>query len=79
MLEVEIHVKGHINQDWSNRFGGLNVKHNKYGDTTLTGPVRDQPELRGVLSSLADLGLDLISIATRTESTTSMSREGGDQ
>ena len=66
MLEVEIKVRGHINKDWSNRFGGLVIKHKIDGNTTLSGSVQDQPELRGVLSLLADLGLDLISVETRT-------------
>ena len=78
MLEVEIRVQGYINKDWSNRFGGLTVKHNKDGDTTLTGPVRDQPELRGLLSSLADLGLDLISVNTKNEGNKNILCEGGD-
>ena len=79
MLEVEIRVMGHINKDWSNRFSGLAVTHKNDGNTTLSGSVRDQPELRGLLSSMADLGLDLISVNTKSGSTTSMSRQGGDQ
>jgi hypothetical protein len=65
MLEVEIRVRGHINKDWSNRFGGLAIAHMKDGDTVISGPVRDQSELRGLLSSLADLGLELISVTTK--------------
>jgi hypothetical protein len=34
------------------------------GETRLSGPVRDQAELRGILSRLADLGLELISVNT---------------
>jgi hypothetical protein len=75
MLEVEIQVKGHINEDWSMRFGGLAVTHKTDGNTTLYGPIRDQPELRGVLCLLADLGLDLISVKTKSRSTTGMSLE----
>ena len=73
MLQVEIQVKGYINKDWSNWFGGLAVKHKKDGNTTFSGTVRDQPELRGVLSSLSNLGLDLISVETKSENTTRMS------
>jgi hypothetical protein len=65
MLEIEIRVRGHINKDWSNRFGGLAIAHMKDSDTVFSGPVRDQSELRGLLSSLADLGLELISVTTK--------------
>ena len=68
MLEVEIQVKGYINKDWSSGFGCLSITHEKDGNTTVSGPIRDQSELRGVLSSLADLGLDLISVNTEFES-----------
>ena len=78
MLEVEIQVREHINKDWSNRFGDLSVTHKQDGNTTLSGFVRDQPELRSVLSSLADLGLDLISVKTKTKSNASILHEGGD-
>ena len=78
MLEVKIQVKGHINKDWSNQFGGLVIKHKEDGNTTVNGLVRDQPELRGVLSSLADLGLDLISVNTKIKGNTSILHEGGD-
>jgi len=72
MLEVEIQVKGHVNKDWSNRFGCLAVTHEKDGTTIFSGPIRDQSELRGVLSALANLGLDLISVNTESESCTCM-------
>ena len=73
MLEVEIQVKGHINTDWSNRFFSLAVTRQEDGNTTFSGPMRDQPELRGVLSLLGNLGLDLISVNTKSKSTTHMS------
>ncbi len=69
MLEVKIQVKGHINKDWSSRFGCLAVSHEKDGNTTFSGLLRDQSELRGVLSSLSDLGLDLIFVNTTSENT----------
>ena len=72
MLEVEIQVKGHVNKDWSNKFGCLAVRHKEEGNTTFSGLIRDQSELRGVLSALADLGLDLISVNTESESCTCM-------
>jgi len=64
MQEVEIWVRGQINTNWSDYFGGLAVFHTPHGETVLTGPVADQAELRGILTRLADLGLELISVST---------------
>ncbi|MGD1118428.1 MAG: hypothetical protein ABR886_02965 [Dehalococcoidales bacterium] len=64
MQQVEIRVRGQINRDWSTWFGGLTITHTPQGETILNGSVRDQAELRGLLSRLADLGLELISVNT---------------
>jgi hypothetical protein len=58
----EIRLKGHLNKRWADRFEGLTITLEKDGDTVLTGPVRDQAALHGVLRRVRDLGLPLISI-----------------
>ena len=60
MHQIEIRVKGQIDQHWSDWFGGLTITHTERGDSILTGIVRDQAELRGLLSKISDLGLELI-------------------
>jgi hypothetical protein len=67
MQQVEIRVRGQIDRDWSGYFGSLIVNHNSQGETVLSGSFRDQAELRGMLSRLADLGLELISVTTKPE------------
>ena len=64
ILNVEVRVKGRLDTDWSRRFHGLAIGHTPNGCTVLTGHLRDQPELRGLLVWLADLGLELVSVAT---------------
>ena len=64
MQRVEIRFRGHINRDWANRMFGLQITHTSDGNTVLSGPLRDQAELQGILSRLADLGLELISVTT---------------
>jgi hypothetical protein len=61
MQQIEIHVKGQIDGDWSDWLGGLKVTSTELGDTILTGPVYDQSALYGLLNRLSDLGLQLIS------------------
>ena len=70
MKQVEIWVKGEIDEDWSDWFGYLTITHTGKGETVLTGPVQDQSELRAILSRLANLGLDLVSVNTRLDSNT---------
>jgi hypothetical protein len=64
MQQIEIRVKGQIDRNWSDRLGGLTITHTKQGGTILTGSVRDQAALHGLLDRLADLGLQLISVAS---------------
>ena len=68
MQQIEIRVKGQIDQHWSDWFGGLSITHTKWGESILTGTVRDQAALRGLLSRITDLGLELILVAvTKTD------------
>jgi hypothetical protein len=62
MQQVEICFRGHINKDWANRLFSLQITHTSDGNTVLSGPLRDQSELQGILFRLADLGLELISV-----------------
>jgi predicted mannosyl-3-phosphoglycerate phosphatase (HAD superfamily) len=65
MQHVEIRVKGQINQQWSEWFGGLTICHSGRDETVLTGPMPDQAALYGVISHLRDLGLQLISVSSK--------------
>ena len=63
MQRIEIVVRGLIDQSWSEWFDSFEITH-AAGQSLLEGPVRDQAELCGILSRLANLGLDLISVNT---------------
>ena len=56
--------KGQIDRDWSDWIGGLTITHTGPGETVLTGSVRDQAALYGLVSRLADLGLQLIALSS---------------
>ena len=64
MDKVEIKVRGQIDRDWSDCFGGLTITHTENGETVLTGSVRDQAALYGLLSRLSQLGLQLNSVTS---------------
>ena len=67
MHVIEIKVKGYINKDWAAWFDKLAVTHSSGGHSVLSGPVRDQAELRGILGRLADLGFELFSVTTLSD------------
>lgn len=61
----QVQVRGRLDPSWTDWFSGLavTVEDGAHGPlTTLTGAVRDQAALRGILCKLWDLGLDLISV-----------------
>ena len=57
-----IRVRGHLRPEWSEWFDGMTLTHEASGDTMLSGPVRDQVELYGLLVKVRDLNLLLISV-----------------
>jgi hypothetical protein len=58
-------VRGRLDPSWSDRMAGLRITSETGPEgpvTTLEGPVRDQAELTGVLDTLSDLNLTLVSV-----------------
>ena len=65
MQQIEIRIKGQIDRDWSDwMVGRLTITHTEQGETVLSGSVRDQAALYGLLSRLGDLGLQLNSVTS---------------
>jgi len=63
MEQVEIHIKGQIDKNWSDSLGGLSINYQQT-ETVLTGSVRDQSALYGLLLRLSDMGIQLISLTS---------------
>jgi hypothetical protein len=57
-----IRVEGVLDPIWSEWLGGMTVSHEPGSVTTLSGSVRDQAELFGLLIKVRDMGLTLISV-----------------
>jgi hypothetical protein len=62
-----IRVLGFLDESWSKRLGGLRITACSLKDqegpvTELVGQVRDQAKLAGVLNSLYELHLTLLSV-----------------
>ena len=66
-----ISVEGQLDEKWSERLAGMDIKSRKRPDqsvvTTLSGNVQDQSELLGVLNSLYELHLPILSVKILAE------------
>lgn len=58
----QIRLRGHLSSKWADRFGGMSIALEDNGNTLLTSPVIDQAALHGLLKTIRDLGLPLVSI-----------------
>jgi hypothetical protein len=61
-----IRIKGLLDDHWADRLGGMTISTNRVGDretvTTLCGQVLDQAALFGVLNTLYDLHIPILSV-----------------
>ena len=66
-----IEVVGALDECWSDRLGGMLIKTRQRADqltvTTLTGRLKDQAELTGVLNGLYELHLPILSVKILSE------------
>ncbi len=58
-----IRVRGHLPPEWSQWFDSMALTLEANGDTTLVGPVVDQPALHALLARVRDLGLTLLVVS----------------
>ncbi len=62
----EIRVKGQLDESWSEWLAGLEIKLVKEEEMVLTGYIRDQAALMGILTRLYNLNLTIISVSSNT-------------
>lgn len=67
LLIYQIRIIGHVDETWINWFDPLVLVNEANGDATLTGAVRDQAELHGLLDRVFDLNLTLLSVSRTTD------------
>ena len=60
-MTYELVVRGEIGDRFAPLFDGMRLER-RAGETVLTGPVRDQAQLHGVIERIQELGLELISV-----------------
>ncbi len=67
MFRYRIDVQEELSEAWSDWFEGWQVQINSVGHTQLTGAVRDQTELHGVLAKIRNLRLTLLLVQVEHE------------
>ena len=65
--KYRITVKGVIPESWLDRLGGLKMTAAAMGKTTLAGHLPDQAALHGVLDTLYDLNLPLLTVTSHRQ------------
>ena len=70
-VRYRICVKGFLDESWSERFNDMRISNQVSGEISpmavLAGPVIDQTELVGVLNSLYEMHLPLVSVELLAE------------
>jgi hypothetical protein len=61
-VPYEFRLSGHLDDRWSDWFGGQPIVRNDDGSTTLVVEVADQAHLHGLLAGIRDLGVPLLSL-----------------
>jgi hypothetical protein len=59
--KIKIKVQGHLDKEWEASFEGFIISYE--GDTTiLSGNIKDEAHMHGILNQIRDLNINLISI-----------------
>lgn len=62
MSQIDIRFEGHLDEAWAEWLDGFALTYTEKCETILTGQVRDQAALYGLIAKLRDLGVHLISV-----------------
>ncbi len=62
MQYIEIRLEGRLDQTWADWLDGFTLTYDQDCETILTGEIRDQAALYGLMAKLRDLGVNLISV-----------------
>jgi hypothetical protein len=58
---IQIKIKGELDKQWEEYFKGMKISHESNA-TILTGNIKDEAQLHGILYMIRDLNLKLISV-----------------
>lgn len=61
-MRCQIRIKGHLDPSWAGWFEGLGIVPEAEGTSKLSGTLRDQAALHGVLAKMRGLGLAVLTL-----------------
>jgi len=61
-MTYQIRVQGHLDRQWADWFGDLQITHEPNGESHLVCQVRDQAALHGLLNQIFALNVMLLSV-----------------
>lgn len=61
-IVYQIRIQEQLDEQWAEWFSPLLIHNEPTGDTTLSGPIRDQAELLGLLMKVLNLNLTLVAV-----------------
>lgn len=59
--KIKIEVEGRLDKKWKSSFDGMDISYAD-NNTILTGDIKDEAHLHGVLNQIRNLNLKLISV-----------------
>lgn len=63
-MRCHIRIQGYLDPSWQHWFEGLAIIHEEEGTSRLSGSLRDQAALHGILAKIRGLGLTLLALET---------------
>lgn len=63
-MRCRIRIKGYLDPSWQEWFEGLEIAHEVEGTSMLSGVLRDQAALHGVLAKMRSLGVAVLALET---------------
>jgi hypothetical protein len=64
--KTKIKIQGHLDENWEDWFDGMRIIYDE-DNTILSGFIKDETFLHGILNKIRDLNLNLISITPSDE------------
>jgi hypothetical protein len=61
--KIEIIVEGHLDKKWMDWFDGMVISYRGI-NTRLSGNIKDEAHLHGILNQIRDLNLKLVSVSS---------------
>jgi hypothetical protein len=59
--KTKITIQGYLDKKWKSSFEGMKISYEE-GNTILSGNIKDEAHLHGILNFIRDLNIKLISV-----------------